>query len=101
MQLSQVLCCHSFPVDKVLKVCYIILFCGVALPSNFVTLLLNVITVHLSFDGPNGSIHRWRYKIDSAINKEAWSEQEELRLIRAHQIYGTKWREMVKHFPGR
>lgn len=44
---------------------------------------------------------RWRYKIDSAINKEAWSEQEELRLIRAHQIYGTKWREMVKHFPGR
>ncbi|KQJ94350.1 transcription factor MYB3R-2 isoform X1 [Brachypodium distachyon] len=44
---------------------------------------------------------RWRYKVDSAINKEAWSQQEELRLIRAHQIYGTKWREMVKHFPGR
>ena len=72
--------------------------------SNFVTSLLNAIhwmLVDLSYDGPNGSNRRWRYKIDSAINKEAWSEQEELRLIRAHQIYGTKWREMVKHFPGR
>ncbi|KAL6629453.1 hypothetical protein ACP70R_029218 [Stipagrostis hirtigluma subsp. patula] len=44
---------------------------------------------------------RWKYSIDPAINKEAWSEQEELRLIRAHQMYGNKWLKMVKHFPGR
>ncbi|KAL6889051.1 hypothetical protein ACP4OV_010077 [Aristida adscensionis] len=44
---------------------------------------------------------RWKYSLDPAINREPWSEQEELRLIRAHQIYGNKWRNMVKHFPGR
>ncbi|TKW36816.1 hypothetical protein SEVIR_1G007300v4 [Setaria viridis] len=46
-------------------------------------------------------LSRWKYVLDPAINKEAWSQQEELRLIRAHQIYGNKWCKMVKHFPGR
>ncbi|XP_062223556.1 uncharacterized protein LOC133922301 isoform X2 [Phragmites australis] len=46
-------------------------------------------------------LSRWKYILDPAINKEAWSQEEELRLIRAHQIYGNKWRKMVKHFPGR
>ncbi|PUZ74954.1 hypothetical protein GQ55_1G108100 [Panicum hallii var. hallii] len=46
-------------------------------------------------------LSRWKYILDPAINKEAWSQQEELRLIRAHQIYGNKWCKMVKHFPGR
>ncbi|KAK3152706.1 hypothetical protein QOZ80_2BG0162440 [Eleusine coracana subsp. coracana] len=44
---------------------------------------------------------RWKNSLDPAVNKEAWSEQEELRLIRAHQLYGNKWLKMVKHFPGR
>ncbi|WVZ76948.1 hypothetical protein U9M48_024860 [Paspalum notatum var. saurae] len=44
---------------------------------------------------------RWKYILDPAINKGPWSQQEELRLIRAHQIYGNKWCKMVKHFPGR
>ncbi|CAN6237808.1 unnamed protein product [Urochloa humidicola] len=46
-------------------------------------------------------LSRWKYILDPAINREAWSQQEELRLIRAHQIYGNKWCQMVKHFPGR
>ncbi|KAF8721759.1 hypothetical protein HU200_022937 [Digitaria exilis] len=46
-------------------------------------------------------LSRWKYILDPAINKEAWSQQEELRLVRAHQIYGNKWCKMVKHFPGR
>ncbi|CAN6231209.1 unnamed protein product [Urochloa humidicola] len=46
-------------------------------------------------------LSRWKYILDPAINREAWSQQEELRLIRAHQIYGNKWCKMVKHFPGR
>ncbi|XP_039789032.1 transcription factor MYB86-like isoform X3 [Panicum virgatum] len=46
-------------------------------------------------------LSRWKYILDPAINKEAWSQQEELRLIRAHQIYGNKWCKMAKHFPGR
>jgi len=44
---------------------------------------------------------RWKYILDPAINKEPWSQQEELRLIRAQQVYGNKWCKMVKHFPGR
>jgi len=44
---------------------------------------------------------RWTRSLDPAINKEDWSEQEELKLIRAHQIYGSQWLKMVKHFPGR
>uniref|UniRef100_A0A0A9FY27 Uncharacterized protein n=1 Tax=Arundo donax TaxID=35708 RepID=A0A0A9FY27_ARUDO len=44
---------------------------------------------------------RWKHSLDPEINKEPWSEQEELTLIRAHQIYGNQWLKMVKHFPGR
>jgi len=48
-----------------------------------------------------GLQYRWTRSLDPAINKEDWSEQEELKLIRAHQIYGSQWLKMVKHFPGR
>ncbi|KAJ1278929.1 hypothetical protein BS78_04G116500 [Paspalum vaginatum] len=44
---------------------------------------------------------RWTRSLDPAINKKDWSEQEELKLIRAHQIYGSQWLKMAKHFPGR
>ncbi|XP_008645508.1 uncharacterized protein [Zea mays] len=49
----------------------------------------------------NSCLSRWKYLLDPAINKEPWSQQEELRLIRAQQVYGNKWCKMVKHFPGR
>jgi hypothetical protein len=48
-----------------------------------------------------GLQYRWTRSLDPAVNKEDWSEQEELKLIRAHQIYGSQWLKMVKHFPGR
>ncbi|KAG8070514.1 hypothetical protein GUJ93_ZPchr0006g43156 [Zizania palustris] len=44
---------------------------------------------------------RWQFTLDPAINKQEWSQHEELRLIRAKQIYGNKWCKMVEHFPGR
>uniref|UniRef100_A0A0D9VEL6 Myb-like domain-containing protein n=1 Tax=Leersia perrieri TaxID=77586 RepID=A0A0D9VEL6_9ORYZ len=44
---------------------------------------------------------RWTCTLDPAINKQAWSQEEELRLIRAQQTYGNKWSAMVEHFPGR
>ncbi|AQK69888.1 Myb-related protein 3R-1 [Zea mays] len=44
---------------------------------------------------------RWTRSLDPAIKKQDWSEQEDLKLIRAHQIYGSQWLKMVKHFPGR
>ncbi|KAK2970877.1 hypothetical protein RJ640_012506, partial [Escallonia rubra] len=44
---------------------------------------------------------RWHNHLNPAINKEAWTQEEELALIRAHQIYGNKWAELTKYLPGR
>lgn len=44
---------------------------------------------------------RWHNHLNPNINKEAWTQDEELTLIRAHQIYGNKWAELTKFLPGR
>lgn len=46
-------------------------------------------------------IFRWHNHLNPAINKEAWTQEEELALVRAHQIYGNKWAELTKFLPGR
>jgi hypothetical protein len=48
-----------------------------------------------------GTNFRWHNHLNPAINKEAWTQEEELALIRAHQIYGNKWAELTKFLPGR
>ncbi|XP_041002904.1 transcription factor MYB3R-1-like isoform X2 [Juglans microcarpa x Juglans regia] len=44
---------------------------------------------------------RWHNHLNPAINKEPWTQEEEMALIRAHQIYGNKWAELQKFLPGR
>ncbi|CAM8982733.1 unnamed protein product [Rhodiola kirilowii] len=44
---------------------------------------------------------RWYHHLDPAIKKENWTQEEELTLIHAHQIYGNKWAELTKFLPGR
>ncbi|XP_042488182.1 transcription factor MYB3R-1-like isoform X2 [Macadamia integrifolia] len=44
---------------------------------------------------------RWHNHLNPAINKEAWTQEEELALIQAHQIYGNRWAELTKFLPGR
>eukprot|EP01018_Ginkgo_biloba_P033287 Gb_27076 [translate_table: standard] len=44
---------------------------------------------------------RWHNHLNPEIKKDAWSQQEELSLIHAHQIYGNKWAEIAKFLPGR
>lgn len=44
---------------------------------------------------------RWHNHLNPGINKEAWTQDEELALIRAHQMYGNKWAELTKFLPGR
>ncbi|KAK7351474.1 hypothetical protein VNO77_10964 [Canavalia gladiata] len=44
---------------------------------------------------------RWHNHLNPTINKEAWTQEEELALIRAHQIYGNRWAELAKILPGR
>ncbi|KAA3458003.1 myb-related protein B-like [Gossypium australe] len=42
----------------------------------------------------------WHNHLNPAINKEAWTQEEELALVRAHQVYGNKWAELSKFLPG-
>ncbi|WZZ24162.1 hypothetical protein YC2023_007563 [Brassica napus] len=44
---------------------------------------------------------RWHNRLNLGINKNAWTQEEELTLIRAHQIYGNKWAELMNFLPGR
>ncbi|KAI8001236.1 Transcription factor MYB3R-1 [Camellia lanceoleosa] len=44
---------------------------------------------------------RWHNHLNPNISKEAWTQEEELTLISAHQIYGNKWAEFTKFLPGR
>ncbi|XWS26314.1 hypothetical protein CRYUN_Cryun26dG0021500 [Craigia yunnanensis] len=44
---------------------------------------------------------RWHNHLNPAINKEAWTQEEELALIRSHQIFGNRWAELTKFLPGR
>ncbi|XP_020097052.1 uncharacterized protein LOC109716141 isoform X2 [Ananas comosus] len=44
---------------------------------------------------------RWHNHLNPAINKEAWTQDEEIALIHAHSIYGNKWAELTKFLPGR
>ncbi|KAJ7965981.1 Myb-related protein 3R-1 [Quillaja saponaria] len=44
---------------------------------------------------------RWHNHLNPSINKEAWTQEEELALIRAHQMYGNRWAELTKFLPGR
>ncbi|KAK4730335.1 hypothetical protein R3W88_023323 [Solanum pinnatisectum] len=44
---------------------------------------------------------RWHNHLNPGINKEAWTPEEEMTLVHAHQIYGNKWAELTKFLPGR
>ncbi|CAA7410572.1 unnamed protein product [Spirodela intermedia] len=44
---------------------------------------------------------RWHNHLNPEIKKGPWTAEEEIMLIRAHQIYGNKWAEISKLLPGR
>ncbi|KAK9273325.1 hypothetical protein L1049_018134 [Liquidambar formosana] len=44
---------------------------------------------------------RWHNHLNPDINKSAWTKEEELALIKAHEIYGNKWAEIAKFLHGR
>ncbi|KAK1425780.1 hypothetical protein QVD17_21139 [Tagetes erecta] len=44
---------------------------------------------------------RWYNQLDPRINRRAFSEEEEERLMTAHRLYGNKWALMARLFPGR
>ena len=44
---------------------------------------------------------RWHNHLNPSIKRDAWTEEEDLQLIGAHQLHGNKWAEIAKHLPGR
>lgn len=44
---------------------------------------------------------RWFNQLDPRINKKAFTEEEEFRLLGAHRAYGNKWALISRLFPGR
>ncbi|KAK1317453.1 Transcription factor MYB44 [Acorus calamus] len=44
---------------------------------------------------------RWFNQLDPRINRRAFSEEEEERLLAAHRMYGNKWALIARLFPGR
>ncbi|KAJ7943457.1 MYB transcription factor [Quillaja saponaria] len=44
---------------------------------------------------------RWFNQLDPRINRRAFTEEEEDRLMQAHRIYGNKWAMIARLFPGR
>lgn len=44
---------------------------------------------------------RWFNQLDPRINKMAFSEEEEEKLMAAHRFYGNKWALIARLFPGR
>ncbi|XVF56784.1 hypothetical protein PTKIN_Ptkin06aG0147900 [Pterospermum kingtungense] len=61
----------------------------------------NLIAEHL--DGRSGKSCRlrWFNQLDPRINRRAFSEDEEERLLAAHRLYGNKWAMIARLFPGR
>ncbi|XP_075512646.1 transcription factor MYB54-like [Primulina tabacum] len=44
---------------------------------------------------------RWFNQLDPRINKRAFTDEEEEKLLAAHKIYGNKWALIAKLFPAR
>ncbi|XP_044491121.1 transcription factor MYB105-like [Mangifera indica] len=44
---------------------------------------------------------RWFNQLDPRINRSAFTEEEEERLMQAHRLYGNKWAMIARLFPGR
>ncbi|KAJ8899723.1 hypothetical protein K2173_019422 [Erythroxylum novogranatense] len=44
---------------------------------------------------------RWHNHLNPDIRKDAWTLEEELLLMNAHQTHGNKWAEIAKVLPGR
>ncbi|KAK9277539.1 hypothetical protein L1049_007083 [Liquidambar formosana] len=44
---------------------------------------------------------RWFNQLDPRINRRAFTEDEEERLMNAHRMYGNKWAMIARLFPGR
>ena len=59
--------------------------------------------VGLNMDGRSGKQcrERWHNHLSPDVRKTKWSAEEDRAIVEAVQLYGTRWSEIVKMFPGR
>ncbi|KAK8549170.1 hypothetical protein V6N13_063566 [Hibiscus sabdariffa] len=61
----------------------------------------NLIAEHLQGRSGKSCRLRWCNQLDPRINKRAFSDDEEERLLAAQRLYGNKWAMVARLFPGR
>ncbi|RDY11619.1 Transcription factor CSA, partial [Mucuna pruriens] len=61
----------------------------------------NSIAEHLQGRSGKSCRLRWFNQLDPRINRKAFNEEEEERLLAAHKMYGNKWAMISRLFPGR
>ncbi|KAK4787194.1 hypothetical protein SAY86_011027 [Trapa natans] len=61
----------------------------------------NLIAGHLQGRTGKSCRLRWYNQLDPRINRKAFSDEEEERLVAAHGVYGNKWAMIARLFPGR
>ncbi|MED6118940.1 hypothetical protein PIB30_007445 [Stylosanthes scabra] len=61
----------------------------------------NLIAEHLKGRSGKSCRLRWFNQLDPRINRRAFCEEEEERLLTAHKMYGNKWAMIARLFPGR
>ncbi|GMI65020.1 hypothetical protein HRI_000171300 [Hibiscus trionum] len=61
----------------------------------------NLIAEHLQARSGKSCRLRWFNQLDPRINRRAFTDDEEERLLAAHNMYGNKWAMIARLFPGR